>query len=488
MAAPTWAIARGVTLINEPDGPLTLQRGEQQLPLAKLRAGVRAALAALPEQALSESELADVVMAQGSEDELPALFYYVSRLAQAGMLNRVVAADGVRLATAEPIARACRFKGGEPLETEQYVLSRFAYLHRDGAEMLLESPLCQAKIILHSWQGSAIVAELGQPSLLASLAERLPEIPPEQIRDFVSLLLSLEIVCAAGAEGAAEDANLPLRQWEFHDLLFHARSRVGRHAAPFGGTFPFKDSIEPLPALKAPMSDDYVDLYKSDIEALKQDDVPFTAVMEGRRSVRVAGDDPITAEQLGAFLYRAARVRRQETSESGEYAFRIYPGGGGEYELELYLAIGSCEGIIPGYYHYAPAEHRLYRLSDLETRVYQLLGFAARASVREDLPEVLITIAARFQRVSWKYQSIGYALILKDVGVLLQTMYLVATAMNLAPCAVGTGDSDLFAAATGTDYYVETSVGEFLLGAKPADTSAEPHGAELADMPRGHSL
>jgi oxazoline/thiazoline dehydrogenase len=181
-------------------------------------------------------------------------------------------------------------------------------------------------------------------------------------------------------------------------------------------------------------------------------------------------------------------VRRQETSESGEYAFRIYPGGGGEYELELYLAIGSCEGIIPGYYHYAPAEHRLYRLSDLETRVYQLLGFAARASVREDLPEVLITIAARFQRVSWKYQSIGYALILKDVGVLLQTMYLVATAMNLAPCAVGTGDSDLFAAATGTDYYVETSVGEFLLGAKPADTSAEPHGAELADMPRGHSL
>src|SRR6185312_5944587 len=105
MAAPTWAIARGVTLINEPDGPLTLQRGEQQLPLAKLRAGVRAALAALPEQALSESELADVVMAQGSEDELPALFYYVSRLAQAGMLNRVVAANGVRLATAEPIAR-----------------------------------------------------------------------------------------------------------------------------------------------------------------------------------------------------------------------------------------------------------------------------------------------------------------------------------------------------------------------------------------------
>jgi hypothetical protein len=38
--------------------------------------------------------------------------------------------------------------------------------------------------------------------------------------------------------------------------------------------------------------------------------------------------------------------------------------------------------------------------------------------------------------------------------------------MNLAPCALGNGNSDLFAAAAGTDYYAETSVGEFILGSK----------------------
>jgi hypothetical protein len=48
-------------------------------------------------------------------------------------------------------------------------------------------------------------------------------------------------------------------------------------------------------------------------------------------------------------------------------------------------------------------------------------------------------------------------------------MYLVATAMNLAPCAIGAGNSDLFAAAVGTDYYAETSVGELSLGSKPAE-------------------
>jgi hypothetical protein len=46
-------------------------------------------------------------------------------------------------------------------------------------------------------------------------------------------------------------------------------------------------------------------------------------------------------------------------------------------------------------------------------------------------------------------------------------MYLVATAMKLAPCAIGCGDSDLFTRAAGTQYVEETSVGEFLLGSRP---------------------
>ena len=73
---------------------------------------------------------------------------------------------------------------------------------------------------------------------------------------------------------------------------------------------------------------------------------------------------------------------------------------------------------------------------------------------------------ARFPRLAWKYASIAYALTLKHVGVVYQTMYLTATAMELAPCALGGGDSDLFARAADTDYYAETSVGEFLLGSK----------------------
>ena len=89
---------------------------------------------------------------------------------------------------------------------------------------------------------------------------------------------------------------------------------------------------------------------------------------------------------------------------------------------------------------------------------------ADSAGIPENTLQVLLVLTARVPRISWKYSSIAYALILKHVGVVYQTMYLAATAMGLAPCALGCGDSDAFARAADTEYYDETSVGEFLLG------------------------
>jgi SagB-type dehydrogenase family enzyme len=80
------------------------------------------------------------------------------------------------------------------------------------------------------------------------------------------------------------------------------------------------------------------------------------------------------------------------------------------------------------------------------------------------VPQVLITIAARFGRVAWKYSSIAYALILKDVGVLMQTLYLVASDMGLGGCAIGSVNIDLFERMTGIEFHVEGPIGQFALG------------------------
>ena len=72
--------------------------------------------------------------------------------------------------------------------------------------------------------------------------------------------------------------------------------------------------------------------------------------------------------------------------------------------------------------------------------------------------------------MSWKYSSLAYALILKNVGVLIQTLYLMATDMGLGGCAIGSTDIDLFAKMTGIEFHVEGPVGQFALGrgAQPA--------------------
>ena len=93
-----------------------------------------------------------------------------------------------------------------------------------------------------------------------------------------------------------------------------------------------------------------------------------------------------------------------------------------------------------------------------------LLAAAEFAMDAPAAPQILITIAARFGRISWKYSSIAYSLILKDVGVLIQTLYLMATDMGLGGCAIGTTNIDLFAKMTGIEFHVEGPVGQFALG------------------------
>jgi oxazoline/thiazoline dehydrogenase len=355
----------------------------------------------------------------------------------------------------------------QPEVMTQYVLSRFVYCHSVDGHLRLESPLSPTQIVLLGWQGAALFSQITHPHSCQELATLIPGVSLEAVQHFFSLLLSARMLSVVEADGTVqEDVNVTLAQWEFHDLLFHTRSRQGRHLNPSGGTYRFLGKIAPTPAIKPPMSEEVIDLYKPNLETLKTLEAPFTQILEARQSIRDYGEAPITAQQLGAFLYRCARVKSPEKLENEEITLRPYPSEGALYELELYPVINKCEDIAAGLYHYEPLSHQLCRVANGNT-IEGFLTDAQQAMGSEEVPQVLIIIAARFQRMAWKYESTAYASILKHVGVLYQTMYLVATAMELAPCALGSGNSDLFAQTTGCDYYIETSVGEFALGSQP---------------------
>jgi SagB-type dehydrogenase family enzyme len=192
-----------------------------------------------------------------------------------------------------------------------------------------------------------------------------------------------------------------------------------------------------------------------------------------RHSIRdFDAEKPIRLAELAIFLDGAARIQSKwkteldfdEGSPVVEYTARPYPAAGSAYELELYLTVGNCEGLERGFYHYDADRHALVPIRVRPHEIDAALASAEFAMDAAGAPQVLITIAARFGRISWKYSSIAYALILRDVGVLTQTLYLMATDLGLGGCAIGTSNIDLFAKMTGLDFHVEGPVGQFALG------------------------
>lgn len=413
----------------------------------------------------TEDELCDIF--QKNQDDLAVLYYYLGKFKEHFLLSFTVCSESERLVTLIPTSNDFIFESKKVFLDKKYLLSRFAYWHLEQANMILETPLSSAKIIIESYKVSKLLHALAKPQIFEDLLKSYLEISEESLNALILLFLNAKVITLD--ETSNEEQELALVQWEFHDLLFHSRSRKGRHENPFGGTYRFRDKIKPLAAIKTIASSEIIDLYRPDLEKLKKEDHSFTKVLENRKSIREEEGPKLTIQQLGEFLYRSARIKNfalDAKLQMTDLSHRPSPSGGAIYELELYPIISSCEGIEDGLYHYNPEKHFLSKLTDKSEMTETLLSDAYYSTGKNGKPQVLIVFAARFQRITWKYQSMAYATILKNVGALYQTMYLVATAMELSPCAIGGGNSDLFAKAAGTNYYAETTVGEFMLRAR----------------------
>lgn len=457
------SLGAGVRLVEEPgdrvafESPVTAFR--PRLTLRQATPGLVAALRRLAGEGCGAGQLTGLVLGSDGPAGVAKLYHYLGRLDGLALLVRRLLVDGEALAELRPISPYLRYDEARVRPDAAFVLSRFALCRSDGGELLLETPRGHAELGLLGRAALAAVGALVRPHSARELAARIG-LDEEAALALLRLLVNAE--AAVPAEANPEQLDEALQQWAFHDLLFHTRSRLGRHADPYGGTFPFKDRIEPLPVVKPPAGGPPIPLPKPDMDALAASDPPLSAVLEKRASLRAHGEPPITLEQLGEFLYRTARIKRE--SRKVGVSFRPSPSAGALHPLEIYPVVDRCGGLAAGLYHYDPREHALRLVAEPNEGVRTLQQLGGVTAMLPGLPQVLLVITARFQRVQNKYQSVAYAAILKDVGCLYQTLYLVATAMGLAPCALGGGHSDLFASVAGLDYFRETSVGEFVLG------------------------
>ncbi|WP_186447687.1 SagB/ThcOx family dehydrogenase [Sinorhizobium medicae] len=439
-------------------------RGPATLPIPGNCAKALALLTATPD---TENDIISTLGNRPSDQARESLRLVLESLACLGALRRVVMDGRKVLAIIEPLGEYYRFQFTNPIDPDATLRAvRFCLMRPDDGGMVIESPLSHARIHVVEPAIATLVARLATAQDLKTLQRSSPEIPTLCILTLMSLMLANGFVTMTGSPPGDADQTLPLQHWEFHDLYFHTRSRRGRHNNAMGASFRFRERTNPPPAIKAPMSLHSIPLPRPDMNALLVNDMSVTAAIELRASIREPAARAIALQELGHFLYRCARVRTRSQMHELELTSRPYPSGGASYELEIYPVVDRCHGLLNGLYHYDPLAHALEPLLPSSAATERFIFDAYTASAGAARPNILFVITARIQRVAWKYSSIAYATILKNVGALYQTMYIVATAMRLGPCAVGAGDSDLFCLTLGNDYYEESAVGEFMLGAR----------------------
>jgi oxazoline/thiazoline dehydrogenase len=374
--------------------------------------------------------------------------YYLERFRRARLLEWVAWCAGETVVTFRSLTSGFGLAEGDP-PARAMTLSRFAYARRDGADLVLESPETQCRAIL------------GAPGmeLLRHVAEKRSETPSAD--SLLALFWRAGFLEPSDAPESNERAT-----WEFHDRLFHVASREGRDAIPLGGTYRFTDRFPAPPAIKPPMSAESITLPRPDLASITARSDRLAAIMDRRCSGRSYADEPIGLEALSEFLFRVARITQVFSGGDQELMSRPFPSGGSIHEIEFYLAVGACRGLDPGLYGYRGLEHALERLPNTADGARRLLAGSQKAMGSDGPPQVLVVLACRLPRFAWKYQSMAYRVILMNAGVVIQTMYLVATDMGLVGCANGSGDSRLFAEITGLDPLNETSIGEFALGSR----------------------
>jgi SagB-type dehydrogenase family enzyme len=465
----------GVSLAVDRSGQAYLVHRSASQKLGALTAFQRDILRRLAESDCASDSMRAAARGGAGASGVEELDRLLFQLREGGWLHVTVVRDDRPAYTIEPYRRPAKPRPDCP--SGALALSRFVVMRRSGTDLLIESPLAWCVVRVHD---PDVVAELAAFIAPRAGTKAVPPPAPLAARLLSDLTWAAMVVEAPGSE----DTSFEMRQWGPHELWFHKRSR--REGVPdghFGRTLWAAGEFEPLPARRPPLAGQVVELIRPDLDALRGTDATLTQVLEERRSIRRHDDrNPITLDQLGEFLFRAAGVRRAVGYGGVEHVTGPNPSGGALDPLEIYLAVRLASGLQPGLYRYDRFGHRLEHVCGLTRAVQRLVEAARNATaglpeVPETYPpQIVVLLAARFGRVGWSYETLTYSLILKLVGVVFQTMYCVATAMGLAACAIGSGDSAVFAEATGLDALTEGTVGEFILGSRPV---APPGGPDL---------
>jgi putative peptide maturation dehydrogenase len=168
----------------------------------------------------------------------------------------------------------------------------------------------------------------------------------------------------------------------------------------------------------------------------KPKNTAFNEILSKRKTCRNFDPDKmISAEDLATMLHRVwGAIGTLELAPGAVAVKKNSPAGGGLHATEAYVLVQRAEGLQPGIYHYLSMRHALEPLNIFSQEEMRELMYRCVAGQDwfQDVP-VMVVMAARFDRLFWKYRrhTKAWRVVHLDVGHLSQTMYLSAADLGL---------------------------------------------------------
>ena len=386
------------------------------------------------------------------------LHHYIAKLAAGGIIEASADHGAVPLMRLIPLQIEFSLPWAEALP-QRVMLNRFAYLRRSERGAILQHSDAPFEVLIEDEACGRLITGL------AGGARDIRSFTGALDHALLALLVSPGFVVDADAEEP------PARQsWEFQDRLFHRTTRSHNDRLPRGATYRFLDQWPAPPAIRPHYQGQRITL-PGPGSLPTSSSAPLRDVMENRRSARAMSAEPVSIEDISLLLHRVARAKELDSGRQSipqETLLRPYPSAGAMHELEFYLAIRCCDQLNPGFYHYNGHEHTLTLISNADTAAAKIVAeCAASWGQPEQPPHAVMIITSRLPRRSWKYTGTAYRMSLLNAGVVIQSLCLTVADLGLAGSAIGTGNSDWFAKATGASSWEEASIAEFGFG-RPA--------------------
>ena len=192
--------------------------------------------------------------------------------------------------------------------------------------------------------------------------------------------------------------------------------------------------------------------------------VGFSQLVLQRESSRVYAPRALSLHAVSDFFYWSAGRLEKQNDAIGTKEQRVHPSGGGKYPIEFYVLVLRDGDIERGVYHYRVETHVLERLIsvDIDTILRRLAPHDDFA--REAGAVVLFSFVKN--RSFGKYSDLAYKLAFIEAEHVGQNMYLVASALGLACCGMGTNDGTIYDAELGLDGIQESVFYGLALGNK----------------------